>query len=131
MLRFFLFGAPHFENADAAVPLHHSKPLALLAYLALGDQPRDRDTLLELLWPEFDASGARNNLRRELSRTRGGLGSKAFSSNGSIRVKRHTDRRKLPSLPLYARISRRIGQQSCWHAPQRRFAALQSPIFVK
>ncbi len=74
----------------------------------------------------IDVGGYRLHLHCEGTST-----SKAFSSNGSIRVNRHTDRRKLPSLPLYARISRRIGQQSCWHAPQHRFAGLQSPIFVK
>src|SRR3712207_1820060 len=74
MLRFFLFGSPNFEAAGTAVPLRYSKPLALLAYLALSLQPRDRDTLLALLWPEFDAASARNSLRRELSRIKRVLG---------------------------------------------------------
>ena len=34
-------------------------------------QPQERDALLALLWPEFDAPSARNNLRRELSRSHG------------------------------------------------------------
>jgi DNA-binding SARP family transcriptional activator len=67
MLRLFLFGTPRFEQDGQAVSLRRSKSLALLAYLAMTRQPQKRDTLLALLWPEFDTADARNNLRRELS----------------------------------------------------------------
>jgi predicted ATPase/DNA-binding SARP family transcriptional activator len=74
MSRLFLFGAPHIEQNGQAVPLRRSKALALLAYLAVTRRPQDRDTLLALLWPEFDAASARNNLRRELSLLKATLG---------------------------------------------------------
>src|SRR5262245_22557164 len=67
MLRLFLFGAPRIELNDRLVPLRRTKALALLAYLATTRQPQEREALLALLWPEFDAVDARNNLRRELS----------------------------------------------------------------
>jgi predicted ATPase/DNA-binding SARP family transcriptional activator/Tfp pilus assembly protein PilF len=74
MLRLFLFGAPRIEQGSRAVPLRRTKALALLAYLAVTHQPQDRDALLALLWPEFDAASARNNLRRELSLLKTALG---------------------------------------------------------
>src|SRR5512145_1445620 len=74
MLRVFLFGAPRIEHDQQAVPLRRSRALALLAYLATTRQPQSRDTLLALLWPEFDAASARNNLRRELSLLKALLG---------------------------------------------------------
>jgi predicted ATPase/DNA-binding SARP family transcriptional activator len=74
MLRIFLFGAPRIEQNGQAVALRRSKALALLAYLALTRRPQDREALLALLWPEFDAASARNNLRRELSLLRSSLG---------------------------------------------------------
>jgi predicted ATPase/DNA-binding SARP family transcriptional activator len=74
MLRLFLFGPPRIELNGQAVPLRRTKALALLAYLAATRQPQDRDTLLALLWPEFDEASARNNLRRELSLLKSVLG---------------------------------------------------------
>jgi predicted ATPase/DNA-binding SARP family transcriptional activator/DNA-binding CsgD family transcriptional regulator len=67
MLRLLLFGAPRVEHNGQALSLRRNKALALLAYLAIARQPQKRDALLALLWPEFDAASARNNLRRELS----------------------------------------------------------------
>jgi predicted ATPase/DNA-binding SARP family transcriptional activator/Tfp pilus assembly protein PilF len=74
MLRLFLFGAPRIEQDRQVVPLRRTKALALLAYLAATRQPQDRDTLIALLWPEFDDASARNNLRRELSLLKAALG---------------------------------------------------------
>jgi len=65
-LRLFLFGAPRLEHNSVPV-LRRSKALALLAYLAVRGVPQQREALLGLLWPEFDETSARNNLRRELS----------------------------------------------------------------
>lgn len=74
MLRLYLFRVPRIENSAQPVPLRRSKALALLAYLATIRQPQDRETLLALLWPEFDLDSARNNLRRELSLLKTTLG---------------------------------------------------------
>src|SRR5690606_7463258 len=50
------------------------KVRALLAYLAVeADRPHRRDTLAALLWPEWDDSGARGNLRLALHRLREAL----------------------------------------------------------
>ena len=67
MLRLLLFGTPRIQHDGQVVPLRRTKALALLVYVAMSGQPRDREMLLALLWPEFDAASARNNLRRELS----------------------------------------------------------------
>src|SRR5262245_13564785 len=74
MLRVFLFGALRVDLDGQAVALRRSKAQALLAYLAVTRRPQDRDTLLALLWPEFDQASARNNLRRELSLLKAALG---------------------------------------------------------
>ncbi|MEZ4680708.1 MAG: BTAD domain-containing putative transcriptional regulator [Caldilineaceae bacterium] len=42
------------------------KNLALLAYLALANEPRRREELIALLWPELDAYHAQTALRRDL-----------------------------------------------------------------
>ncbi len=107
MLRFFLFGSPHFEDAGTTVPLRHSKPLALLAYLALSRQPCDRETLLGLLWPDFDSSSARNNLRRELSRLKIVLGAELLVA----------DRRQVrwdPHTPVWVDVAAFQAHLSTW-----------------
>jgi DNA-binding SARP family transcriptional activator len=83
MLRLFLFGTPRIEHHGQAVLLRHTKALALLAYLAVTGQPQDRDALLALLWPEFDAASARNNLRRELSRLKSTLSQEYLAPIGA------------------------------------------------
>lgn len=62
-----LFGIPRIEEDGVEIAFGRRKALALLAYLAVMQQPQSRDRLLALLWPDFDPSSARNNLRRELS----------------------------------------------------------------
>ncbi|MBC8075055.1 MAG: tetratricopeptide repeat protein [Chloroflexales bacterium] len=74
MLRLLLFGTPRIERDGAIVPVQRTKALALLAYLAVTQQPQDRDGLLALLWPDRDAASARNNLRRDLSVLKAALG---------------------------------------------------------
>ncbi|MEM7335750.1 MAG: BTAD domain-containing putative transcriptional regulator [Chloroflexota bacterium] len=65
--KLFLFGPPQISIGERAIPFKRRKGLALLAYLAVEQQPQSRETLEGLLWPEFSADSARNNLRRELS----------------------------------------------------------------
>lgn len=77
-LRMFLFGAPRIEQDDKTITIPRRKVTALLAYLALTGQPQSRDTLAALLWPDHDQSGARANLRRDLSRLRSLLGDDAL-----------------------------------------------------
>jgi len=55
----------------ALVHFATDKVRALLAYLVVeADRPHRRDTLAALLWPEWDDSGARSNLRLALHRLR-------------------------------------------------------------
>jgi DNA-binding SARP family transcriptional activator/tetratricopeptide (TPR) repeat protein len=73
-LRLTLFGAPRIERDGEQLPLGRRKALAILAYLAVTGQPQRRDSLLALLWPEYDPASARNNLRRDLSSLKKVLG---------------------------------------------------------
>jgi predicted ATPase/DNA-binding SARP family transcriptional activator len=81
MLHIVLFGAPQIEQNGRPVALNRSKALALLAHLALSGQPQQREGLLALLWPDFDAASARNNLRRELSLLKATLGEGAITAD--------------------------------------------------
>ncbi len=76
--RLFLFGSPRIEHGGQILPMRRSKALALLAYLAVARRPQHRDTLVTLVWPEFDPDSARNNLRRELSLLKTMLGDKVL-----------------------------------------------------
>jgi DNA-binding SARP family transcriptional activator len=65
-LQLFLFGAPRIESGGAVVEVDRRKALALIAYLALAEQPQSRDILATLLWPDLDQDHARAALRRTL-----------------------------------------------------------------
>src|SRR5512138_1833913 len=73
-LQFFLLGAPRLEQQQQNVNLSRRKAIAALAYLAVTRQPHSRDELATLFWPDQDQSGARANLRRDLSMLRQSLG---------------------------------------------------------
>ncbi|MDX1521304.1 MAG: BTAD domain-containing putative transcriptional regulator [Anaerolineae bacterium] len=73
-LKLFLLGAPRVERDGVALQFDTRKAIALLAYLALGDQSFSRDTLAALFWPEYEQSQARNGLRRTLSVLIKGIG---------------------------------------------------------
>ncbi|HSM59080.1 MAG TPA: protein kinase [Candidatus Sulfomarinibacteraceae bacterium] len=74
MLQIYLFGAPRIERDGDPVSISRRKAIALLAYLAVTGQPHSRDTLAAMLWPDYDQSGARANLRRDLSRLKQSVG---------------------------------------------------------
>lgn len=74
LLQIHLFGAPRLEQNGESVVVHRRKVMALLAYMAVTDQPHSRDALATLLWPEYDQSSARTNLRRDLSRLKSLVG---------------------------------------------------------
>lgn len=81
MLRLYLLGNPRLEDNGRAANLSRRKALALLAYLAVSRQPRSRDELAALFWAEQDQSGARTNLRRDLSVLKQVLGDEALSAD--------------------------------------------------
>ncbi|MDX1689014.1 MAG: BTAD domain-containing putative transcriptional regulator, partial [Candidatus Promineifilaceae bacterium] len=73
-LDLYLFGNPRLERDKRALKVRRRKSVALLAYLAVTGRPHNRDALATMLWPEHDQSGARANLRRELSRLKRAIG---------------------------------------------------------
>lgn len=60
-------GAPAVEYQGAAIKVDTRKAIALLIYLSVEAQPRSRDAIAALLWPEYDQTRARAALRRTLS----------------------------------------------------------------
>ncbi len=59
-----LLGPPLLERSGLSVQQLRRKAIALVAYLAVDGQPRSRDALAALLWPEHGQTRARANLRR-------------------------------------------------------------------
>ncbi|WP_136246524.1 AAA family ATPase [Halomonas borealis] len=76
--RLALFG--HFSLSlgdDALTHFSYDKVKALLVYLLLHEQPVNRATLAELLWPDQGLSSGRTNLRHALHCLRQSLGEQA------------------------------------------------------
>jgi adenylate cyclase len=61
-----LFGPPRIELDGEPVTIGRRKAVALLAYLAVTGQRHRRDTLVNLLWPDYDHTRGRAALRRTL-----------------------------------------------------------------
>ncbi len=73
-LRLYFLGAPRVEHEGALIPLSVAKAFALLAYLALQEEPQPREKILSLLWAESRGDTARKNLRNLLWTLRKVLG---------------------------------------------------------
>ena len=73
-LRILLLGAPRIALNNEPHTLNRRKCLALLAYLAIEPGPHSRDALAALLWPGYDQTSARSNLRRTISLLNADLG---------------------------------------------------------
>jgi DNA-binding SARP family transcriptional activator len=69
-----LLGPPRIAVGDQPLVVDTKKAIAVLAYLATVNQPRSRDALAVLFWPEYDQERARASLRRTLSALKKGLG---------------------------------------------------------
>lgn len=78
-LTFRFIGPPQIESDRAPVTLTRRKGIALLAYLAVTELPQSRDTLANLLWPGYDQSSARGNLRRTLYAVQSTIGGNILS----------------------------------------------------
>lgn len=61
------FGTPHIETADGTIRLRRRKSLAVLAYLAVTNQPVHRERLITLLWPEATTNVGQSSLRNILA----------------------------------------------------------------
>lgn len=81
-LRIHLLGAPSIEVGRARVETDTRKATALLAYLAVSEQPQRRATLAAVLWPDADEQKARGALRRTLSVLRTALGDRWLDADG-------------------------------------------------
>ena len=81
-LRVSLFGAPAIEAGRKRIETDTRKATALLAYLAVSEQPQRRATLAALLWPDTDDAKARGALRRTLSVLRTALGDRWLEADG-------------------------------------------------
>jgi DNA-binding SARP family transcriptional activator len=81
-LRVRLLGAPSIEVGRRRIQTDTRKATALLAYLAVSEQPQRRATLAALLWPENDEQKARGALRRTLSVLRTALGDRWLDAAG-------------------------------------------------
>ncbi|HLZ49096.1 MAG TPA: BTAD domain-containing putative transcriptional regulator [Candidatus Limnocylindria bacterium] len=81
-LRVFLFGAPRAVAGRTVIVTDTRKATALLAYLAVSEQPQRRGVLAALLWPEADEQKARGALRRTLSVLRSALRDRWLLADG-------------------------------------------------
>jgi len=81
-LHISLLGAPAIEVGRKAIETDTRKATALLAYLAVSEQPQRRATLAALLWPDSDEQKARGALRRTLSVLRSALGDRWLEADG-------------------------------------------------
>jgi DNA-binding SARP family transcriptional activator len=90
-LELLLFGGIELRGAAPGVAdalLAQSKPVALVAYLALSPDGRfqRRDRLVGLLWPELDQSHARAALRKALHDVRTALGAEFVVARGDDEI---------------------------------------------
>jgi DNA-binding SARP family transcriptional activator len=81
-LDIWLLGAPRAEIGGQVVRTDTRKATALLALLAVSDQPQRRATLAAFLWPDADEQRARGALRRTLSVLRAALGDRWLDVDG-------------------------------------------------
>ncbi|HEY8657275.1 MAG TPA: BTAD domain-containing putative transcriptional regulator [Candidatus Limnocylindria bacterium] len=81
-LRVLLLGAPLIAVGRTPIATDTRKATALLAYLAVSEQPQRRATLAALLWPDADEQKARGALRRTLSVLRTALGDRWLEADG-------------------------------------------------
>jgi predicted ATPase/DNA-binding SARP family transcriptional activator len=72
-LAFYLLGPPRIECDGEPVKLDRRKAIALTAFLAVTGESQRRDTLVNLLWPDYDSSRGRAALRRTLYALRNAL----------------------------------------------------------
>jgi len=72
-LRLNLLGPPRIERDGEPIKVDTRKAVALLAYVAITGESHRRDSLVNLLWPEYDHTRGRAALRRTLCALRKAL----------------------------------------------------------
>ncbi|MFB0545808.1 MAG: AAA family ATPase, partial [Anaerolineae bacterium] len=65
-LALYLLGPPRIECDGLPIEVDTRKAIALLAYIAITGESHRRDSLVNLLWPEYDQTRGRTALRRTL-----------------------------------------------------------------
>lgn len=65
-LNLYFLGPPRIELDDQPISVDTRKAIALLAYITVTGESQRRDTLVNLLWPDYDQRRGRTNLRRTL-----------------------------------------------------------------
>ncbi len=83
-LKLFLFGPPTVTLDDKPIEIRRRKGMAFLAYLAVEQQPRSREVLAALFWPEYSHSEARTDLSRTLWYLKRDLGDGWLAVNRQI-----------------------------------------------
>ena len=68
-IRFHVLGVPRIVAGNQEHPTPPSRPLQLLAYLAVQGSWQNRDALARLFWPDRQNKAARSNLRNLLCKT--------------------------------------------------------------
>jgi DNA-binding SARP family transcriptional activator/pimeloyl-ACP methyl ester carboxylesterase len=81
-LKIYLFGPPRIKHSSKTVEIQRRKTLGLFIYLVATGQSHSRDSLAALFWPDNDQSGARANLRRDISRLKKSLGENTLLLEG-------------------------------------------------
>lgn len=66
-IRLICFGTPHVTLNEQPLTLKRRKSLALLVYLAVANRPVDRETLINLLWPDAAPKVGLSSLRNVLA----------------------------------------------------------------
>ena len=86
--RLRILGSPLLVSATNAADIlvRPGKPLALLAYLAVQEEPVSRDDLADLLWPGADRRHSRASLRQALWILRQELGEEIFESEDPVHL---------------------------------------------
>jgi len=78
----YLFGSPRIEQNRNSTGFQRRKTLGLFIYLVFTGQSHSRDSLAGLFWSDTDQSGARANLRRDISRLKKSLGENSLLVDG-------------------------------------------------
>ena len=86
-----VLGMPRIEYAGRPLAVDRRKAVALLIYLATTGGAHGRDALATLLWPGYDQSTARGNLRRTLSALHVALGEEWLETDRDIVALRRGD----------------------------------------
>ena len=87
-IRMRLLGPPEVMDAEGrTVPIPVGKPLALLAYVHLQQEPVPRTELSEVFWPGVPDRKARASLRQALWLLRKAIGEDLFTSDDPVSLR--------------------------------------------